>query len=201
VLTNPAGAWRHYNAIQVIGTKRYASRWELQASYTWSRTRGTVGNGVSADGDLGTNGNWVNPNVALFGAGRTSFDVTHEVKVLGTYALPYWGGVRVSGIYQHTSGAPWARTADFGPTVNPDGPIRVEPIGTHEFPAFNNTDLRVEKTFPIRGRATAGFYVDLFNLTNRGVAQAVNPRSGPNFGVPSIWTDPRLLRLSIRATF
>lgn len=31
--TNPAGAFRTYDAIQLIATKRYSENWQLQTSY------------------------------------------------------------------------------------------------------------------------------------------------------------------------
>ena len=42
--TNPEGAFRRYDAIQLIGAKRYSHNWQMQASYTWSRSQATVGN-------------------------------------------------------------------------------------------------------------------------------------------------------------
>src|SRR5262249_16746209 len=36
LLTNPPNAWRTYNGLQLIGTRRYANGWQIQASYTWS---------------------------------------------------------------------------------------------------------------------------------------------------------------------
>ena len=201
VLTNPPGAWRHYNALQLIGMKRYSGGWEMQTSYTWSRTQGSINNSIPTTGDLGINGNWVNPNVALFNGGRTALDRTHELKVLGTYLLPHWGGVRVGGIYRYASGLPWARTADFGPLTNADGPIPVEPTGAHELPATHNADLRVEKTFRTGAGATVGMYFDAFNINNQGIAVAVSSRSGPNFGLPAFWIEPRLLRAGLRVTF
>jgi hypothetical protein len=38
VIDNPEGASRQYDAVQLIARKRQADNWELQASYTWSRT-------------------------------------------------------------------------------------------------------------------------------------------------------------------
>lgn len=138
--------------------------------------------------------------MALFSDGRTDRDITHEVKTIGTYTLPYWGGVRVSGIYRYSSGAPWARTAFFGPLTKFGG-IRVEPIGTHELPATNSADLRVEKTFRIRRGGNLSVYADVFNISNQGVATSVNTGSGPNFALPTSWAAPRTLRAGIKMTY
>jgi hypothetical protein len=204
LLTNPSDAWRTYNAFQLIGTRRYADGWEVQASYTWSRSRGSFDNEFpsnTANAGLGANGIGVNPNWAIFRTGRTTEDRTHDVKVLGTYTLPYWGGVRVSGIYRYASGTPWGRVAYFGPLTQLCcvGPL-VEPKDSRQLSATNTADLRVEKTFPL-GATELGVYGDVFNINNQGIATAINATSGPNFGVPTLWINPRTLRIGVRATF
>jgi hypothetical protein len=200
IFTNPPGAYGRYSAFQLIGTKRYAQGWELQASYTWSRAQSNYNNANPSTFPLFIVGNWTNPNVALFSDGRTDRDITHEVKAMGTYSLPYWGGIRLSGIYRYASGAPWARTAFFGPLTNAGG-IRVEPIGTHELPATNSADLRVEKTFRMRQGGTFSAFADVFNINNQGVSTSVNTGSGPNFALPTGWAAPRTLRAGIRVTY
>ena len=204
LLTNPRDAWRSYNAVQMMGTRRYAKGWQLQASYTWSRSRGSYDNGFSsnaANGELSLNGIGANPNWTIFRTGRTSEDRTHDVKVLGIYTLPYWGGIRVCGIYRYVSGTPWGRVIPFDPLTNLccSGPL-VEPKDAHELDATNTIDLRVEKTFPV-GSTKFGIYGDVFNLTNQGIATSINQGSGPNFGVPFGWSDPRTLRVGLRVRF
>ena len=95
IFTNPPGAYGRYNAFQLIGTKRYGQGWELQTSYTWSRARSNYNNASPSTFPLFIVGNWTNPNVALFSDGRTDQDITHDVKTIGTYTLPYLG--RCSG--------------------------------------------------------------------------------------------------------
>lgn len=198
IFTNPPGAFGYYDAIQLIATRRYSRGWEIQGSYTWSRARSNYDNDNPSTGQLFINGNWGNPNTALFSCCRTRADFTHAFKLFGTYMFPYWGGVRVSGIYQHVSGAPWARTAFFGPLA---GSPKVEPIGAYELEARSNIDLRVEKTFPAGRQASFGVYLDVFNLTNRGIATGVTRLSGPNFGLPVAWSAPRTARAGVRLVF
>jgi hypothetical protein len=60
VLTNPQGAWRHSDAVQFIGTRRYGNAWSAQLSYTWGRTVGSFDDENGSDAantDVGTNGN------------------------------------------------------------------------------------------------------------------------------------------------
>lgn len=204
VLTNAVDARRAYNALQLVATRRRPGAWEFQASYTWSSTRGSFDNDYPCCGLLsavGINGAYVNPNLALFRDGRAAFDRPHEVKVLGSYAWPHWGGVRIGGVYRYLSGAPWARTADFGPLTQAGGQIRVEPAGARTLPAFNTLDLRIEKQFRLSASRTVGAYADVFNVTNQGIPTAVNALSGPNFGLPTTWLDPRIIRAAVRVAF
>ena len=112
--TNPDDAFNQYDAVQVVARKRYARDWQLQGSYTWSKNRGTVGNRWHVNAarfDLGNPGRFVNPNSNINAYGRATFDPTHEVKVLGSYRLPWWGGTMVSGVYRYMTGQAWGRTA------------------------------------------------------------------------------------------
>ena len=97
--TNPEGAFRRYDAIQLIGRKRYAHNWQMQASYTWSRSEATVGNLFGTNAGLkdlkdlpgGQNPNvFSSPNGAINAAGVAPLDVS-ELNILGTYRVPVWG--------------------------------------------------------------------------------------------------------------
>ena len=88
--TNPPDAFRRYHALQLVYTKRWAGNWQLQASYTRSKTAATVGNGdftnagVNDTGDLTGTRNpsvFMNPNGAINAEGRAVYD-KNELKVL-----------------------------------------------------------------------------------------------------------------------
>ena len=46
-----------------------------------------------------------------------------------------------------------------------------------------------------------GIFVDVFNVTNQGEALRVNQQSGPNLGLPLLWTDPRSARVGLHVVF
>jgi hypothetical protein len=202
VLTNPPDARRHYDGFQIIGTRRTRGRWSAQASYTWARSRGTFDNEVesnSASNDLGINGNFVNPNRALYSGFVSTQHRPHDVKILGTY-VPCCG-LRVSGIYRYISGLPWSRLIMASP-ITQLCCVGVELTGARRLPAsFNDADLRLEKVFQFSHAAQFAAYADVFNVNNRGVALSVDKRSGPRLGIPTSWREPRTLRLGVRWTF
>jgi hypothetical protein len=206
---NPDEAFNHYDAVQFVGRKRYSRHWQLQSSYTWSRNRGTVGNRWHVNAarfDLGRPGRFVNPNSLINAYGRATFDPTHEAKVLGSYHLPGWGGVMVSGIYRYMTGQAWGRGAMVTGFAQGTQTIRIEPQGTRRLDAINRLDVRVEKTSPVPRLGTVGLFIDVFNVCNQGVpnsdvTNAVNGASGPRLGEPTAWVDPRMLRVGLRVTF
>ena len=204
--TNPAGAFRRYDAVQLIGTKRYSHGWQMQASYTWSRSRATVGNweGTNAGGGNLSSSRaglqptvFADPNGTVNAEGPAPFDMS-VLKVLGTYRVPAWGGFNISGVYRYHSGQTWERTF-----LTPDFfSVRAEPRGTRRLPSVASLGLRAEKTFGGLGfEGTLGLFVDVFNVTNEGTALFVINASGPSFGEPLTWTDPRTVRAGLRYTF
>jgi len=206
LLTNPAAAYRHYHGVQFIATKRYSHNVQFQASYTWSRTVGNYNNAAytnAAGGNLALGGVFSNPNGLINAEGPTPQDFTNDVKLLGTYRMPRWGGVNVSGVYKYQSGRYWARSAagrGFGAATE-IGQIFVEPRATRQLGAVNTLDLRIEKTWNPATAWRIGGFADAFNLWNQGVALRVYPVSGPSLGVPIQWLDPRTVRAGIRLIF
>ncbi len=210
LLTNPPEASRRYNAVQLIGRRRYSRGWQMLAAYTWSRTEGNVDQRLGSNAalyDAGDSGVFVDPNHAINASGPTSFDVPHEVKIEGTYRVPVWGGFKLSAVYHAHSGLAWGRRATIQGLWQGSETVRLEPRGTRRLPAIRRLDLRVEKTIRRASNPTlVGFFADIFNATNRGVANsrypfAVNDTSGPNFGQPTAWVEPRMLRAGVRMMF
>jgi hypothetical protein len=204
LLTNPP-AYRRYRAVQLMAMKRRARNLDFQLSYTWSRTVGNYNNGFSsnaANADLSINSVFVNPNRAQNAEGRTLEDCTHELKALWTYRVDVWGGVNVSGVARFQSGRPWARAIGGLPPQAKLLSVFVEPRATRQMPALNRIDLRIDKTFGrVRAAGRIGMFADVFNVVNQGVPLNVNSTSGPNFGLPTNWIEPRSLRAGVRLMF
>ena len=206
--TNPVDGVRRYRALQFVGRKRFSRNWQAQASYTWSRTDGSVSNASLTNtgvNDLGTGGAFTDPNRLINNEGLAMFD-PREFKLLGVASIPRWGGVTLGAVYRYTSGQTWARRATFRNLNQGFSQIWMEPRGSRRLPAINNLDLRMEKLVALGRSLRLGISADVFNVTNQGVPNSdvsfpVSVDSGPFLGVPTAWVDPRLLRLGVRLTF
>jgi hypothetical protein len=199
VLENPGRAWRRYDAVQLVVHKRPSRGWHLQASWTWSRSEGTIGNEPKTNAaywDLSPLGN---VSARMRPPGRVAFDF-NEAKVMGAWRVPWlWGGV-LGGVWRWQTGIRWARTVNSGAPFYMSVPA--EEPGTRAGPAIASVDLRFEKTFPLGWRrASLGVRVDVFNATNEGAPLSIDGTSGPQFGRPSNYTDPRLARAGLRVAF
>jgi Carboxypeptidase regulatory-like domain/TonB dependent receptor-like, beta-barrel len=213
LLTNPESAFRDYDAFQIVADKRFSNNWQLLGSYTWSKAQGNVDNtfGSNAAGpnslsSTSQNGVFANPNKAINADGRATFDNTHQVKIAGTYNVPVWGGISISGTYRYLTGDAWGRRADITDLDQGRETVRIETRGTRRVGAENNFDFRVEKTFPLGGARSVGVFFNFYNMNNQGVADNDEDRplqdlSGSSFGDPRFWIDPRTIRLGARFQF
>jgi hypothetical protein len=202
--TNPDAAYRRYDAVQIIATKRYSDGWQVLAGYTLTRTAGTVASGGTFANafldryDLAGYGPFADPNRLL---NKDAAFTSTELKVEGTYSVAPLGGANLSVVFRRVSGAPVRRLAQFSDLI-PSGPepVIVEPKPSTFLDAQRTLDVRVEKTVPV-GRSTLGVYLDVFNATNQGVATSVAAVSGRRFGTPLTWSDPRIARAGVRWAF
>jgi hypothetical protein len=204
VLSNPNGAYRRYHAFQVVAQKRLSKNWQLLASYTRSSSKGNVNNDILDNyGGTATTGPFVNPNNGINTEGRNTHDYPDEVTARASYHIQALGGLKAGVVYRYFSGNPWSRTATFrlrqGNQV-----LRVAPRGSEPSPAFNQVDIRVDKTFPLGSKSRQlGVYLDVYNLTNQGISDRgrFTEASGGTFGIPLGWVSPRTVQAALRLMF
>ncbi len=209
VIANPEGANRRYDALQLIARKRQADNWEAQASYTWARTSGTI------PGQEFTSATYWSLAPLGFGGSpggttslrstpspRSMFDYS-ELKLLGWVRVPGLGGTVLGGVFRRHNGLRWHRiAANLEPATGWFDYLLPEEPFSRVAPTLNLLDLRVEKTLWLRGGGRSlGLYLDAMNVANVGVARSFINQSGPSFGMPRTWTDPRTMRLGARYTF
>jgi hypothetical protein len=176
---NPPEAKREYWAFILTFDKRMSNKWQLKGSVLYSSFKGNAEATYSeTEGDSEL---FNNPNAMINAYGPDWFDRPLQIKVMGSYILPY--GFVVSAFLQHSSGIPWART--FERVYFPKGfdvqgsyasDVFAETRGSRRESPITNLDLRVEKGFSFGNYGKLNFYIDVFNLGGRsGISLNQNP--------------------------
>ncbi len=205
VITNDAKQKQTYRGVEVTVNKRFTSRWQALAGYTYSRAK--VRNmSVST-----------NPNDFMNAAGPIAEDRPHQLKISAAYMLPY--DVYVAGNYRLQSGPPVTRQVNAplsfgGGSVN----VFVEPRGSHRLDPLRTIDFRAAKTFRLGAGRELEANLDLFNLTNANTVWEVRTLSGrinvrqngdpagalnniPQFLSPAQILAPRIVRFGVAWRF
>jgi hypothetical protein len=204
-ITNDPTSRQTYKGLEITATKRFSQRWQLLAGYTYSHAR-------IKDQSVGTS-----PNDFLNTEGPIFYDRPHQLKVSGSYMLPY--DISVGGNYRYQSGPPINRqiseSLSFG---GGSATINVEPQGAHRVDAYNTIDLQASKTFPLPSNRSIEVNMVIFNLTNANtqwelrsltgrlnVRQAGDPNGQINniqqFLSPSQILAPRIIRFGVAYRF
>jgi hypothetical protein len=129
-------AGSHYHALQTSLNRRFSNNWQMQASYTWSKsiddssgTYGLDGGGLAANG--------TNPTCLSCDTGLSNFNRAHNFRLSGIYHVPFkakgaMGALvndwQLTGVYTYLSGAPVSPisaanrvyTGSGSPTGRPD---------------------------------------------------------------------------------
>lgn len=209
--TNPPGAKRDYDGLEVTFDKRFSNRWSLAASFVWQKSRGLIGTDFD-DSWTGT-AYFDNPNAHIYAIGRFPLEREHQLKIQGMWLGPW--GILISGYYRYLDGERWTRvirSVDLGVTLNQGTTtIYAEPRGSRKLPPLSLLDVRFEKRFTLpRRTGTFSAFVDIFNFFNVAIPTSVWTRSSSTtiinqkvvqFGDLTAITDPRVLRLGFRYEF
>ena len=194
-------AVRSYRSVQLLLQRRYAERWQMLASYTWSETEGNLfqSTGRSSFQDLvdfdDTN------TVQRFGL--APYDRTHQLKIFANYQLPF-GAHRLSlgGVMRYESGIPYQQET-LVPNVGtrfdtPRGALRLDDFWQLDFSASYDLDFQ-------RENLGLEFKLEAFNLSDEQTVLSVETlTNGGGFGQPRSIADvqaPRNFRLTVGVRF
>jgi len=161
---------QRYKAVEFAVSKRMSNRWQMQASYVWSRLDGAQP-GINTNSTTVRNVlDYTNPNNTLdsVGQGRGSNDQPHAFKILGSYQAPW--GINVGANYQALSGLPIDRTLTV-PLAQGSRSIPVEQRGTYRADFLNLLSLRADKGVRFAGHRAA-FVAELHNVLNSSAGQS-----------------------------
>jgi len=195
-----------HNGLVTAVEKRQSDGWHAFASYTWSRTSGLQpsSGGAAADPQFsstlggGTFGR--DPNSLTNAEGRLPNDRPHMFRGAASWEVPRVG-FHVAGNVQYLSGKPWAASTQIS---LPQGDQRVllEPRGTRRLSSLTMLDVRVSRTLAFGDAGRVELLLDVLNAFNRATEEglATDNLYSPNFGVPTVFVDPRRVMLSARVS-
>ncbi len=204
--------FRKYWGWEFLFNKRFSNRWQLLASYIYSKAYGTINNNFG--GDINWQGSMDNPNMWVNADGNSTYDMTHMAKIQATYLAPF--GIYVNAYFRAITGSSWTTQFRTDRGVVNQGPITVfaEKRGSKHYPVMTALDMRLEKTFTIADKYRLGLIFDVFNVFNNDTITSWGTRfgSGPTWFAPTVYpsTDghvlyglqaPRQARIGLRLIF
>lgn len=210
IVTNPPGAEREYDGVEVILDKRFSHNWQMSASYVYAKSRGLIGTDYN-DSWSGTT-YFDTPNDHINTIGNFNLERRHQFKLQALFRGPF--GINFGGVYRLLSGRRYQReirSLDLGLSLNQGTTtINAEKRGTRKYPDLSILDLRLEKTFKI-GKIRFSIFADIFNLFNINTATDLYELSSTSttingisvgFGdAEEIYDVPRIFRLGSRIEF
>jgi len=137
--------------------KRFSNNWMLNASYSV---------GKEATWPTGTNPNGL-VDLDRWGGEPVSYPF-HIFKVYGTFVLPWDIKFSPTFFWRSAWSGDGRWEAQYRVTTVGGNPIvNIEKPGSRKLPSYISLNLRVEKSFPLKGDLRLAGYVDIYNVFNR----------------------------------
>ncbi len=170
-----ASPYRKYGGVEVLFNKRFSNRWQLVASYVYSKTHGTIDNGTVDDINYGGGTN--DPNFYTNADGNATYDPTHMIKIQASYLIPVVD-LSVSAYFRGITGNGW--TARYRTARLNQGRVTffLEPRGSEHYDMVKLLDIRLEKIFTLAKKYRLGLLFDVFNLLNADTVTSWGTRVG-----------------------
>ena len=186
----------------------------VRGSYVWSHYYGNFDQDNSAGSGTGNDSNiFIGSSNIGDGAGRQLWnfkygnlrgDRRHQLKLYGSYQLPWKGSVGAYGVYQ--SGQPWEYHS-YEPyisqtTSTSDSNRYAEPAGSRRTDSHYQLDLNYTQTIPIGDTFRLEARIDVFNVFDNQTGYNIQDNvHTANPGNPQSFYDPRRLQLGLKLEF
>jgi outer membrane receptor protein involved in Fe transport len=209
-ITNPPGAERNYDGLEVTLEKRFSQGWSFSGSYVYAKSRGLVGTDFDDSWSGATY--YDTPNAHVNAYGSFNLERRHQFKLNLLVRGPW--GINMGAFYRFLGGRRYQRqirSIDYGLDLN-QGTVTnyAEKRGTRQYPDLSILDLHLEKMFKI-GKIRLSLFADIFNVFNINTATSLWSTSSSgttinsipvNFGdTDDIYDPPRIFRLGTRIEF
>jgi hypothetical protein len=186
----------------------------VRGSYVWSHYYGNFDQDNSAGSGTGNDSNiFIGSSNIGDGAGRQLWDFKygnlrgdrrHQLKLYGSYQLPWRGSVGAYAVYQ--SGQPWEYHS-YEPyisqtTSTSDSNRYAEPAGSRRTDAHYQMDLNYTQTIPIGDLFRLEARIDVFNVFDRQTGYNIQDNvHSANPGTPQTFYDPRRVQFALKLEF
>lgn len=203
---------QQYLGFEVQATKRLADRWMARVGFSTNTHREYFDDPDASIQD--PTSTTIFPNIdggqvltPTFGSGKSEIYLLlprYQVTATGLYQLPY--GINLAGnlVARQGFGMPFFETVESSDASAPEKRVLLVDPDDSRLPGVVSLDVRIGKSFAIRGRELA-FDLDLFNLMNRstvlGRQYDVTATGSTGFNQVLEIMNPRLVRLGVRFLF
>lgn len=209
-ITNPPGADRDYDGVEVTLEKRFSNNWSMIASYVYAKSRGLIGTDFS---DSWSGQPYFDtPNWHINAIGNFNLERRHQFKLQALVRGPW--GINIGGFYRLLGGRRYQReirSGDLGLDLAAGNiTINAEKRGSRKYPNLSVFDLHLEKMFKI-SKVRLSVFADVFNVFNINTATDLYELSSTTTvinGTPvgfgeaeEIYDTPRIFRLGARIEF
>ncbi len=185
----------------------------VRGSYVWSHYYGNFDQDNSTSNVANDANIFIGSSNIADGAGRQLWDFKygdlrgdrrHQLKLYGSYGLPWKGSLGAYAIYQ--SGQPW-ELHSYEPyialTTNTSDTNRyAEPAGSRRTDAHYQLDLNYSQTIPIGDVVRIEARIDVFNVFDKQTGYNIQDNAHTaNPGNPQTFYDPRRFQFALRVEF
>ena len=171
-----------YRGLEFEMVRRLSRKWQMNGSYTYSRSQGDAESFLSKNGD--------DPTLTEFESGFLDYDQRHVVKLNATAYIP--GDWQIGGTAQWASGLPFSMIQEFDAQDNVGyvqsrrrfgqfdriGVFQSENRNDHRNHAAYVFNARARKSF-VLGKASAGAFFEVFNILNSDDLRVYTINPGP----------------------
>jgi outer membrane receptor protein involved in Fe transport len=218
-ITNSPRLTSDISAVSGGFMKHMRDNWQLNASATWMRAKGSLQEGQGGAGEQGSGVGITqrgglqfrsfgrNPNQFVNAEGRLRSDVEWQFKAQLVFQLP--AGFLVSGNFSHRSGAHLIRryrvpTDVTGIPADSTNVLILQPRGENgRIDSVTLFDARLQKDFKLSGKVKLSVFADVLNLLNEDATQSVQSTlvTSSVFWYPSDPVDPRRAMIGAKFRF